>query len=532
MGDRLNLNTGDEPSPVDTLGRHRELLSLVDVIVNQKPPLVIGVYGDWGRGKTSFMRALRALLVTDDRKKYIADEAKLEVPEDIRIGKRAQALFDAHDGVDEFATVWFNPWQHQFDDQIVLPLLDAIRTQHKTGWNKTKGRIKDVVDDPRTRLLFKAMLGTARLTVPSLLGDMAGEVAGAAKTAIDRFGSLSQDFEDCLDKLTENRGGKMIIFLDDLDRCESEHVVRTLEALKLYLANEHCIFVIGAARKRVLEALRSKFIHLREGRGAEEYLEKIVQVPMPLPPVYGPQLRSMLRGIGLAAYADEPRCLALLQAYCGDNPRKLKRFLMWHDLELKKLKHTPGLPELLTPLTDDFAVPLKINLMRFREKDFFLSIGNFERDRREASGDAAATGEEPADAGHYHGERRKGLSALEPFIGDILADHEASRPKLMLQYLTLTIDLEEAEEEYQSSRAEASADQQAIVNTAIEDAGGRDNARSLDFEGTEISNDGLRLLERLPQLDKLDLGGTQVTDAGVEHLKPLTQLQRLSLDGT
>lgn len=373
MDRATNLN--DEPFIVDQLGRQTELLAALDTIVNAKPPLVIGVYGDWGAGKTSFMHALQALLAKDQRDEHAknakTDEAKY-------IFTRADQIFKSHPTVisepdkkgesgkvplESLLSAWFNPWQHQFEQDPIFPLIDAIRRDQTKRWNRLNAGLKKLLDDPRARILGKVGLGLGSLVTPAWLTALTGKVGGGAKDIIDHFANFQKEFETCIEELTRYQGGKLIIFIDDIDRCEATFTVRILESLKLHLLNPHCIFVLGCARERIIKALATK---LTDDPGdAADYLNKMIQLPMHLPPIYEGQLKGLLQAIGRDDLAGDDHCVKLLHAYAGDNPRRLKRFLMWHDLEVCKVDHVEDLRDKAVMFFDDPAVFLKINLMRF-----------------------------------------------------------------------------------------------------------------------------------------------------------------------
>jgi len=59
----------DEPVLLDDLKRWRLVSEVGDSIANCHPPQVMGVHGDWGLGKTSFMHQvhIRSLKTADER---------------------------------------------------------------------------------------------------------------------------------------------------------------------------------------------------------------------------------------------------------------------------------------------------------------------------------------------------------------------------------------------------------------------------------------------------------------------------------
>ncbi|HEY3967832.1 MAG TPA: hypothetical protein VGM05_24935 [Planctomycetaceae bacterium] len=59
-----------------------------------------------------------------------------------------------------------------------------------------------------------------------------------------------------------------------------------------------------------------------------------------------------------------------------------------------------------------------------------------------------------------------------------------------------------------------------------------DEPVSLDFEGVDLTDDTLRSVGWLTNVERLYLNDTQIGDAGLKHLGGLTNVKRLMLDGT
>ena len=88
---------------------------------------------------------------------------------------------------------------------------------------------------------------------------------------------------------------RLVVLVDDLDRCLPETVVETLEAIRLFLAVPKMSFVIAADEQRVADAIRTRFPESRGGVPAPQapgavpeepaklYLHKIVQTTVPVP---------------------------------------------------------------------------------------------------------------------------------------------------------------------------------------------------------------------------------------------------------
>lgn len=375
----------DEPVRFDELGRDTQLLGLIRLVSRADPPIVVGVHGDWGDGKTSFMRVLQSLLGAETRKRYreIEEEADLQKP---RLSERAEGVLAEPDSKvrekKDILTVWFNPWEHQFEDEPVLPLLDAIRHQHQSRWNNVKSTLKKVVEDPRFRIIGKASLGVAKMVGPGWFAELSKQIGDEARDVMDSFSQFRDEFEKCMDQLTREHGGRLVVFIDDLDRCEAEYVVKILEALKLHLLNRHCIFVLGCAEQRVQSCLLSQHLVADEDQ-AREYVEKIVQLPMHLPHVWDADFNSLLTQLGWERFTHEKnaQCFDLLRAFAGDNPRRLKRFLQWYDMERSMVGFVNDLSKQAGKFYQTEAVFLKIKLLQFAAPRRFVMPEDFAVDR-------------------------------------------------------------------------------------------------------------------------------------------------------
>ena len=431
----------DEPTFVDSLGRDTQLLGLSRIILTARPPFVVGVYGKWGEGKTSFLQILKQLLSKEGREKYKLAEVDRPRAHQVSLAARFEDVFGQEINV---PSIWFNAWKYQFEDEPVLPLLDEIRRQvPQTSWARVKGSIRKAIEDPRLRIVGKAALGVGKLVGPGWLSalepkgwfslaneKMAGEV-------FRDFGQFQSELNDSLKLILQPQPGdvgappdRMVIFVDDLDRCEPPYVVKMLESLKLHLLNEHCVFVLGCAVEHISQSLVSMKLAADDAEAAR-YLEKIVQLPLQLPPIWEQTLSSYLYDeLGGELLAHDPNvleeCFKLLQVYSDGNPRRLKRFLAWFALQKSMIDMVEGLREEKKgkSLLEASAVLLKVKLLQFAEPALYVQPSDFSRDVPEQK--------EPS-ASH-----KLAFKAMPPFVGEWLKDE--SRLNQLLLVLALTTD--------------------------------------------------------------------------------------------
>jgi len=287
---------------------------------NTSPPLVISLQGRWGMGKSSVMRMLESSL------------------------KENRAA----------VTVWFNAWHHQKEDQLLAYLLETIQKEAVPPWLSAVG-LSFRFDLLRVRLfsgrdrLAIVLLAIAFLTLSFAWPELGLINAGPWRKALLATGDVTASwvivqmlvaFKSNPEKLTNASGGflvhvlkelislpslvgksdvrqefannlkdvaealnpqRLVIFLDDLDRCKPEQVVQILEAINFLSSVAPCVIIVGADYEKVetLVAMQFEQIALREeeNRGAADatartiglrvkyarnYLKKIVNLRLNL----------------------------------------------------------------------------------------------------------------------------------------------------------------------------------------------------------------------------------------------------------
>ena len=275
-------------------------------------PATIGVFGDWGGGKSSIMQMLR-----DDFEKH----AEAEDPESV-----------PYKGV---AVLYFNGWLFEGYDDAKAALLSSILTElrdHRRFGPKLKKRACSLlkrVDYMRgVRMLLTGAIagGVAAATggiglaaiLPALAsGALSGakDSAEAAKEALDKGSETNSDealsdirkFRDDFAKmLAESDITTLVVLIDDLDRCSPERIIENLEAIKLFLNVPTTAFVIGADRRIIRQAVAWRYRDalrastLAEGQAdpserlVDDYLEKLIQIPYRLPRLSPSEIETYL----------------------------------------------------------------------------------------------------------------------------------------------------------------------------------------------------------------------------------------------
>ena len=264
----------DENRPGDdTFNLAQRIGPVYDIIRNPKTktPLTIGIYGGWGTGKSSAMRWLQGLL------NHWNDHGQSE--------NKITAY-----------PVWFDPWKYQEQEDvwrglIAEVILECINVKNVT-WDNAPTRVTHAAKQFGGFLgrSFLHALSAVKLKGPGVEADL-GVISDIhneyVKTAHPESGYLNA-FESTLKKWVRDNLGpdeRIVIFIDDLDRCLPGVMLKVLEAIKLYLGIDRLIFVIGIDRGVVNAIVQKEYDkHGVTGEKAEEYLDKMFQVEIDVAP--------------------------------------------------------------------------------------------------------------------------------------------------------------------------------------------------------------------------------------------------------
>lgn len=269
----------DSETELDFLDYEYLIKTIEGIVINDNLlPASIGVYGDWGSGKSSLMNMAKKRL--EDRNENIK-------------------------------CIVFNGWLFEnYEDAksaILGSILDEINNEENLSI-KAKDIIKGLYKSVDKFKLIKNILKFgSNLFMPNGISTLIGIGIDACKSFADSdkkevLENISSNIHNELDNtdlrndlrdfqnnfeslLEESKINRLVIFIDELDRCRPDTILETLEAIKLFLFTGNVVFIIGADERHVSYAVKSKFkdiegIQIDIGK---EYLEKLIQYPIRIP---------------------------------------------------------------------------------------------------------------------------------------------------------------------------------------------------------------------------------------------------------
>ena len=306
----------------DRLGFENYVLALKSFIDSKDTttPLTISIDGPWGVGKSSLMRMLRSELDASGHQTTWFNGWKFDQEEQIWAALTLAVLDQLREKVDgwERFKFWFRLTRKRFSfwgavwqflKKMLLPLaLSIVAIVYGLA-----------IGDPNIAALFTpAAVQILQLGQPLLW-------LGAAITALNQIsniikdpfqfktedfldqpdykekigfiGRLETDFQRIVDVATIDpesgeRVRKLVVFIDDLDRCEPPKAADIIEAINLFLDSEGCVFILGMDSTAVIASIETKYNELFSAVRRENvmivspgrlFLDKIIQIPFQVP---------------------------------------------------------------------------------------------------------------------------------------------------------------------------------------------------------------------------------------------------------
>ena len=283
-------------------------------------PLAVGLFGEWGSGKTYQLKLIEEKLNTNP----LQDNGWYTVP------------------------VFFNAWRFEKEEHIILPLfqtllsiVDTIDRDHETteniqkSWRSLKVQLKSIkasmldgfgmpesisntlLDVAQGNLVEAAMSiydvkkvlkKSKALSSKKLVGDQS--LTQLLKP--DQLESIYLNIPKWIEEITLLHQVNFVFLIDDLDRCLPENTLKMLESIKLFLDVPSCAFVLAVdddvVERGVVHHYRDylSIYHSKDTEDAKgamqhelpitghEYLEKMIQLPIRLPVIDTVNVRAFL----------------------------------------------------------------------------------------------------------------------------------------------------------------------------------------------------------------------------------------------
>jgi hypothetical protein len=364
--------------------------ALYDLLVqNRASAFVLGIHGPWGSGKTTLLEALRrsvqskdTVIVDFNAWKYqdrealwralilrVLGEVRSRGGDEKKLDELQQSLYRSF--VEKDHGPLKIDWQAVFTE-AVLVLLRLLKLDILGGVLATSvGWVRDLLggekakEEESAKELERIGKIFQRETIERSIEHV---------TSIEQFLEL---FRDLMKSLGE-KGLRVFVLVDDLDRCLPESALEVFEAIKLFLDAPLCTYIVAVDRDVIRRGLTVRYKESNAGAvvDPDEYIEKTISLSFDLPLLAPGDVRSIISKYQLPVSLDEEHVDRIINGL-GPNPRRVKRFMNSLALQLHVAsKATESNRKFkLSPLDkDNLGLFIKLNLMSYRNTAVFSSM--------------------------------------------------------------------------------------------------------------------------------------------------------------
>ena len=252
-------------------------------------PATIGVYGDWGSGKSSLMKMVKKSLDTDKNTLTVEFNGWLfEGYEDAKTALCGTILDEMHKHEKRFAKA----------KKEIKALLDKV----DGGKLLSKG-VKYGLDflltggiGSITELTLTGLVSAVKQKAGDVSEDEIKKVVDALKVDDTKRAEIKNFRKTFKEVFEECKGERRVVFIDELDRCTPDTVLDIFEAIRLFLYVPGTTFIIGADERLVSYAVKTKYKDIpgHDIDISKEYLEKLVQYPVKIPQLNESEVRQYI----------------------------------------------------------------------------------------------------------------------------------------------------------------------------------------------------------------------------------------------
>lgn len=270
----------------DSIGRNKYLLKMLNILSNGNGSNIYALDGDWGSGKTFFVSQMNLLInysqsysegkVINENlffyKSFNFDEIQLKELDCIFKTERFKKFSEIvkENGVN---SIYFNAWEHDDEDEPIISIIYQLINDY------------DLYDELYCESGVKKskLIGSIVKAVSAGTIDVDGVVNVKDFSENQRMkGELKLSIKNIFNELINENCNRLIIFIDELDRCIPSYAVKLLERIKHYFDDERIVVVISTNIRELSNTIKNMY---GNDFSAEKYLDKFFDLRLVLPSV-------------------------------------------------------------------------------------------------------------------------------------------------------------------------------------------------------------------------------------------------------
>ncbi|PFI43002.1 KAP family P-loop NTPase fold protein [Bacillus nitratireducens] len=214
----------------------------------EEESIVIGLYGEWGTGKTSVLNLMQE-----------------------GFNKKQNTII-----------VPFNPWYFKDEEQLILQFFNKLVTEIEKNFSGEKSKLISNIKAYSQKITSVTLrMGVVNFSFKDFLGK---------KEENNDIFSLKKNIEEQLER--ENK--RIIVLIDDIDRLDDKEIHSVFKLVKAIADFHYTTYILAFDEEIVTQVLSTQYSGKQSSNMGQSFLEKIIQVPLYLPPVDQIDIQNIL----------------------------------------------------------------------------------------------------------------------------------------------------------------------------------------------------------------------------------------------
>lgn len=265
----------------DSIGRNKDLVNFIKIIDSIDESYSIALDSYWGSGKTFFVKQVKMILDANNEFTYDSVEEKDKVLKTWNNWLRNDKI-----NTDWHIPIYYDAWANDNDNDpilsIVYQIIQTVGNHATIEEQKGLSSVFNLAGD-----IFALVKGFNPLELAKKLKSE------NPLEAIMQTKSLKERIDEFIENLIPEHGERLLIIIDELDRCNPEFAVKLLERIKHYFNNDKVTFVFAVNLAELQITIRKYY---GNEFNASRYLDRFFDLRVTLP---SPDMDKFYSSIGL-----------------------------------------------------------------------------------------------------------------------------------------------------------------------------------------------------------------------------------------
>lgn len=270
----------------DTIGRNKDLLNFIQILCSINDNYSIALDSSWGSGKTFFVKQVKMIFDSSNEFGYNSVERKDEI---MQVWNKLSENVDI--SANSNVTIYYDAWENDCDEDPIYSLIYQI----VLDTNNNEGL--------KRKISFDDVLIAAGRFTEAISGINPNEIVESLKSKsileeLIEKKSIDDIIKKFIDSILPEHGDRLIIIIDELDRCNPKFAVKLLERIKHYFYNNKVTFVFSVNLSELQHTIKHYY---GDNFNAGKYLDRFFDLRISLPPA---NLNKYYKSIGFYNSSD------------------------------------------------------------------------------------------------------------------------------------------------------------------------------------------------------------------------------------